>query len=146
MKGNNMSDKQTPPAWPNNCTPTRPQQLTSPVVLIDHELVSYADFVAGLFKCKETHAASLIHAAVGAAGEAGELLDALKKHWVYNKPLDRENVIEELGDMQFYMMAVQLLLGITSQDILQAHVKKLSIRYPGRTYTDTAAIARADKQ
>ena len=40
---------------------------------------------------------------VGVSGEAGELLDAVKKAVIYRKPLDLENVIEELGDLEFYM-------------------------------------------
>lgn len=38
--------------------------------------------------------------ATGVSGEAGELLDAVKKSVVYKKPLDRENVVEELGDLR----------------------------------------------
>ena len=47
--------------------------------------------------------ADLWHMATGVAGEAGELLDAIKKHVVYKRELDRENVVEELGDLRFYM-------------------------------------------
>lgn len=43
--------------------------------------------------------ADLLHMAVGVSGEAGELLDAIKKATIYNKPLDVENMIEELGDI-----------------------------------------------
>ena len=32
--------------------------------------------------------ANLLHMAVGISGEAGELLDAVKKSVIYNKPLD----------------------------------------------------------
>jgi hypothetical protein len=47
--------------------------------------------------------AKLMHATFGISGEAGELLDAVKKHIIYGKPLDRENVVEELGDLEFYL-------------------------------------------
>ncbi len=43
-----------------------------------------------------------LHAAVGVSGEAGELLDAIKKTWIYEEPLDLENIIEECGDSLFY--------------------------------------------
>jgi len=45
----------------------------------------------------------LLHMSIGVSGEAGELIDAIKKYVIYRKPLDRENVIEELGDLEFYM-------------------------------------------
>ena len=44
----------------------------------------------------------LLHAALGIATEANELLDAVKAHVIYGKPLNHENVIEEAGDSEFY--------------------------------------------
>lgn len=44
----------------------------------------------------------LIHMALGLAGEIGELLDAVKKHVIYGKPLDIVNLSEELGDDFWY--------------------------------------------
>lgn len=86
----------------------------------------------------------LLHMAVGISGEAGELLDAIKKASVYNKPLDRENVLEELGDIEFYLQGMRQGLGITREDVLLCNVNKLSKRYP-KGYTDKAAQERADK-
>ena len=37
--------------------------------------------------------ADLLHMVVGISGESGELLDAVKKHVIYQKDLDRENLI-----------------------------------------------------
>lgn len=54
---------------------------------------------------------NLIHMAVGIAGEAGELLDQVKKATIYRKPLDRENVVEELGDLEFYMEGLRQQVG-----------------------------------
>lgn len=87
----------------------------------------------------------LIHGAVGISGEAGELLDAVKKHCVYNKSLDRENVIEELGDMEFYMQMVRANLGITRNETLHANIEKLAKKRYKDGYSDAAAQARADK-
>lgn len=130
----------------NNAVPTEDQKLTSPVVQQGNgRLRSYAEFVGDLFKCMDTHQQSCIHAAIGAAGEAGELADAIKKYWVYGKELDRANVIEELGDMRFYMQALQNLLGITDQEVILQNARKLEKRYP-QGYTDDAANARADKE
>jgi hypothetical protein len=46
--------------------------------------------------------ADLWHMAIGLSGEAGEILDACKKYAIYCKPLDRDNLKEELGDLFFY--------------------------------------------
>jgi NTP pyrophosphatase (non-canonical NTP hydrolase) len=108
------------------------------------DMVRYDQFVLQLFKA-DTGPAMLTHAVMGVAGEAGELVDAIKKHLIYGKPLDRVNIIEELGDLRFYIQAMQNILGITESDILQANADKLSKRYRGLKYSDKAAIDRADK-
>jgi NTP pyrophosphatase (non-canonical NTP hydrolase) len=82
---------------------------------------------------------------MGVSGESGELLDAIKKAVIYNKPLDIENVIEELGDIEFYLEGLRQGLGIDRGETLDANVKKLSVRYEAGSYSDTAAQTRADK-
>jgi len=89
--------------------------------------------------------ASILHMAVGVSGEAGELLDAIKKHAVYQKQLDFDNVREEAGDILFYLTGLLNELGLTLNECIEANVEKLSKRYPEKRYTNEAAIARADK-
>lgn len=94
--------------------------------------------------------AHLLHMAVGIATEAGELLDAIKKYAIYNKPVDFENVIEELGDLEFYMQGLRAEFDIARDDTLRHNCDKLlegqKARYKSGTYTDEQAQARADKQ
>lgn len=108
---------------------------------------NHADMVTALAKLESltSEMAHNLHMAVGIAGEAGELLDAVKKAAIYNKPLDRENVIEELGDLEFYMEGLRQGVGVTRDEVLAHNIAKLSVRY-GATYSDAAAQARADKQ
>lgn len=108
------------------------------------DLIRYDEFVGRLFK-KDFPEMMLMHAALGVCGEAGELGDAIKKHAIYGKQLDLQNVIEELGDLRFYMQALMNELKISEQDVLQFNSVKLSQRYSGLQYSDEAAIARADK-
>jgi NTP pyrophosphatase (non-canonical NTP hydrolase) len=87
----------------------------------------------------------LVHDALGIAGEAGELVDAIKKYVIYNKELDIENVIEELGDLEFYMQDLREKLGITREKTLLHNMEKLSKRYKDFQYSDQQAQDRADK-
>jgi len=105
-------------------------------------LVKSGDIIAKEINSYDAH---LIHMAIGISGEAGELLDAIKKQVIYRKPLDRENVLEELGDLEFYMEGMRQGLGITREDCLEANIKKLGKRYKGMKYTDISAQERADK-
>lgn len=86
----------------------------------------------------------LLHAACGISGEGGEVLDLIKKHVFYDKPLDRDKLVEELGDIEFYMQLMRLTLSISREDVINNNVLKLSKRYK-KTYTDAEAIARNDE-
>lgn len=88
---------------------------------------------------------NLLHATLGIAGEAGEIVDSIKKHVIYGQDLNMNNVIEELGDMEFYMELLRQELGITREQTLKANMEKLAKRYNEGTYTDKAAKERADK-
>jgi NTP pyrophosphatase (non-canonical NTP hydrolase) len=87
----------------------------------------------------------LLHMVLGIAGEAGELVDAVKKHVIYDKVLDLENVVEECADVLFYLSGMMQSLGITPTQCRTANMAKLAKRYPNG-YTNQAAITRADKQ
>ena len=113
---------------------------------------SHAEMVATLVKPGQDiidsltpEKANLLHMAVGISGEAGELLDAIKKHVIYNKPLDIDNVIEELGDLEFYMEGLRQELGIYRVTTLLRNIEKLGTRYKDFNYSDQAAQERADK-
>lgn len=116
------------------------------------QVTDYANFVRKLCKPGDTikyeltsGAAHNLHMAVGISGEAGELLDAIKRQAIYNKPLDLINVIEELGDLEFYMQGLRDGLGISREEVLAANIEKLSKRFPDLAYSNSAAQARADK-
>lgn len=87
----------------------------------------------------------LFHMGMGVAGEGGELLDAVKKAVVYRIPINIENVIEELGDLEFFMEGVRQNLNITREETLEANKRKLHKRYENYEYTDQRAKDRADK-
>jgi NTP pyrophosphatase (non-canonical NTP hydrolase) len=106
--------------------------------------MNYAEFVAARFTKRHEGHEGMLHCVVGISGEAGELLDAVKKTWVYGKALDHDNLIEELGDIEWYMEALRGLLNVTRDEVIAANVAKLEKRYPTR-YTDELALARMDK-
>jgi NTP pyrophosphatase (non-canonical NTP hydrolase) len=91
-----------------------------------------------------TKQAHLIHMVMGIAGEAGELLDAVKKSTIYQRPIDMENIVEELGDLEYYMKGLRRSLGITRQETLKHNIDKLYTRY-AQGYSNSAAQARIDK-
>lgn len=103
-----------------------------------------------MFSARRSGDSGFAHAAMGLAGESGEVLDHIKKHWVYGRDLDIEKVTEEMGDTihYFFMLMIKLqeVTGrkITLAEFFQHNMIKLSKRYPDG-FSKEAAIARADK-
>lgn len=117
------------------------------------ENINYEDMVRALAKPGEEIRKALTaedchlnHMGMGVCGEAGELVDAIKKHTIYRKPIDLENVIEELGDLEFFMAGVRQGLNITREQCLDGNKKKLGKRYASLQYSDKDAQERKDKQ
>jgi len=82
-----------------------------------------------------------LHGAMGLCSEAGELIDPLKKHVFYGKPLDFTNIAEEIGDILWYAAIVADACGTTLGKIAAANVAKLKQRY-GEKFSEEAALAR----
>jgi len=90
----------------------------------------------------------LLHAAVGIAGEGGEVLDEIKKHCFTGKPFPREKILIEMGDVEFYLEGLRQALGVSRETVLGMNMQKLS-GHGGRYehgYSDEAAINRVDTE
>jgi len=71
----------------------------------------------------------LLHAAMGMCTEAGEFMDALKKHVFYGRPIDQVNLMEELGDLLWYIAIAASELGFPLDGIMERNINKLKRRY-----------------
>jgi NTP pyrophosphatase (non-canonical NTP hydrolase) len=85
--------------------------------------------------------ARLMHSGMGLSTEANEFLDALKKHTMYNKPLDKVNLVEEISDLLWYCAIACDELGVSFEEIMKINIDKLKARY-GEKYSDDKAINR----
>lgn len=72
----------------------------------------------------------LLDAVAGLAEEAGEALGAVRKHLFQAKPLDRDALIEELGDALWCVAAAATVAGVTLDEVARRNVEKLRTRYP----------------
>lgn len=78
--------------------------------------------------------------------DAADLLDAVKKHVIYNKPLDADLVEDKLLGLHFEMGCVRVLLGVSREEVIAANKQKLGVRYSSGSYSDKQAQDRADKK
>lgn len=83
----------------------------------------------------------LLHAGIGLSTEAGEFLDALKKHIFYGKELDRINLAEEMGDLFWYCALIADELDVEFESIMATNIAKLKARY-GDKFTEEKAEQR----
>lgn len=96
------------------------------------------DFEAIRCRIEHENVIRLLHAAIGMETEAGEFIDALKKHIFYGKPLDLVNLQEELGDQLWYIAIACDVLGVTMEAMQMKVISKLRQRYPEKFSSEHA--------
>ena len=72
----------------------------------------------------------LANAIFGLCGEVGEVADIVKKHRFQGHDLDREKLIDEAGDVCWYLALLASALDVPLEEIMQHNVEKLKARYP----------------
>ena len=72
----------------------------------------------------------LINGVMGLCGESGEVIDHVKKHIAQGHELDRNKLIEELGDVAWYLAKCTAALDTDLETICQMNITKLKKRYP----------------
>jgi NTP pyrophosphatase (non-canonical NTP hydrolase) len=91
----------------------------------------------------------LLHFTLGLLTETGEFADGLKKCLFYGKPLDKTNLKEEFGDLNWYLAGLADVLdgmGVcTWPEALDANIRKLKARYPN-LFTEQNALHRDVKR
>lgn len=88
----------------------------------------------------------LLHAAIGINTEAGELLDTLKKHLWYGKEIDEVNLIEEVGDLCWYVEVLLDALNASMDNVRRLNIDKLKRRYPTKFTEKDALIRNLEKE
>ena len=90
------------------------------------------------YQCKAARTSSktlsrdghLMNGCLGLAGEAGECCDLLKKNQFQDGREIREKMLDELGDVLWYIAESASALGYTLDEVADHNVKKLMNRYP----------------
>jgi NTP pyrophosphatase (non-canonical NTP hydrolase) len=88
----------------------------------------------------------ILHAAMGLCTEGGEIMDQVKKHVFYGSELDTVNLIEEGGDVLWYLTVLFDTLNISMADVMEINRRKLLARYGGKFSSDAAIHRDTDKE
>lgn len=81
-------------------------------------------------------------ACLGLAGEAGELLDHIKKAVGHGHKLEPVLVEKEIGDVLWYVAELCTSLGLDLADVAEHNIAKLRARYPAG-FSSEASINRS---
>jgi len=73
---------------------------------------------------------ALLHASLGAATEAGEILEQARAVLSSGGEPDLENVAEEMGDLMYYLARLADVCDTSLLEIMQANNRKLKERFP----------------
>lgn len=72
----------------------------------------------------------LINSVMGLCGESGEAIDIVKKWFAQGHELDRTALLEELGDIAWYLAEAARALDSDLESVLSSNIAKLKRRYP----------------
>jgi NTP pyrophosphatase (non-canonical NTP hydrolase) len=72
----------------------------------------------------------MINGVMGLNGEAGEVIDMVKKYMYQGHGLSKEEVIDELGDTLWYINLIANSINMSLEDIAKYNIDKLQKRYP----------------
>jgi len=113
----------------------------------EYQEFDYNDFV----NCLRAHSKDdnklmdMLHCSVGISGEAGELLDHMKKAMWQGHNIDLDYLVLELGDILFYFTSMCNCIGVDIDIIRKKNIEKLRIRYPDRVFDSERSIHRNEK-
>lgn len=82
----------------------------------------------------------LLHAVLGICDEAGEIAKTIKDHIYYGDVLDKDNLMEEFGDLLWFVTLGVDSCGFTMKEVIQANMRKLKKRYADG-FTEQEAVS-----
>jgi len=108
------------------------------------ELVEWYEAEAARTRAK-SEVDPMIHAALGLCSESGEFASAVKAHLMYARALDKTNLLEELGDILWFLALAADSLTFSLRNVMLANIAKLRKRYPEGSFSVDRANNRNAK-
>lgn len=113
---------------PNQLTPDNYQAAAVRTECNNYEALSRINTDSGWLQ--------LNHGAVGLCKEAGEVASIITSGLYYGKPLDRNKIKDELGDVLWFIALICEASGLSLEEVMKANVRKLLQRYPEKFTTE----------
>lgn len=106
----------------------------APFTFAAYEVRAFSTWQPPAYKPKHLIDEPILNAAMGIAGEAGEVADLIKKMYFPSKQADEvidfdHKLCDELGDLLYYITVLGNLLDIPLERMARYNVKKLESRH-----------------
>jgi|TARA_Y100000310_G_scaffold161131_1_gene161057 hypothetical protein len=99
----------------------------------EQRLSDYAEFVNDMLVVFDIDSEDMRYPSLGLAGEAGEVIEHIKKYYYHNnKAISYEAIVKELGDVRFYYQLLLNQLGISDRFVVNKNMEKLLERHKER--------------
>ena len=86
----------------------------------------------------------LLNGVMGLNGEAGEVIDIVKKYLYQGHELNHNKIIDELGDVLWYLNLIANAIGTNLEDIAKYNIDKLEKRYPTHKFRAGDSVNRSE--
>lgn len=97
-----------------------------------NEIQNYQEWTRTVWNNDHTPEDQMTHALFGLATEVAEIIDPFKKERYTphrNVSVDRDNMVEEIGDVLYYLVRVADMQGISLKEAMDVNYQKLENRY-----------------
>lgn len=88
----------------------------------------------------------LNHSIIGMINELGEISSLLQKKIYYGHRVEEIRWLDEYGDLLWHFVQGLNTLGITLEQVMEANLKKLKVRYPSAFDQDLATEEKRNRQ
>ena len=106
--------------------------------------MNFNQYQFNAMRTKNPDADLILNAALGLTGEAGEVSDVVKKHYFQGHPFDKEKIIDECGDVLWYVALMADALEVTLEDIALHNIEKLEKRYHDKQFKAEHSLNRTE--
>lgn len=120
----------------------RAKRIEDNSVILPAAAVMYSNMPVGPASKLEQLDPRVVHAIIGMATESVELIEALLESINSGMPIDRVNLLEELGDINWYHAILIDALNGDWEKVQETNIAKLAARNKGKSFNADATINR----
>jgi NTP pyrophosphatase (non-canonical NTP hydrolase) len=94
------------------------------------EQIGFNDYQQSAMRTANKECKNIANFGLGLVGEAGEVVEVIKKHLFHGHELDKDKLVKEMGDCVWYLALGCEILDVSLEEVINKNINKLKERYP----------------